>query len=187
MLINLAATAEVFHTPTGIAYADLTIDGHRETWPVHGPRVRAWLRYYEATRNVPSALALNATVNLLEAQAQFDGPERIVHVRVAEHDGHIYLDLADTTWRAVEIGARWLKRRLCASAGPAVFCRCRSQSKGDQSKRWPPCSICPTKMTLCSWCPGCWPRCDRAVLIRCWRFPASRARPRPAFQSCSRP
>ena len=56
MLIDLAATAEVFHTPTGIAYADLTIDGHRETWPVRGPRVRAWLRrgYYEATRNVPS-------------------------------------------------------------------------------------------------------------------------------------
>ena len=106
MLIDLAATAEVFHTPTGIAYADLTIDGHRETWPVRGPRVRAWLRcgYYEATRNVPSAPALNAAVNLLEAQAQFDGPEQPVQVRVAEQDGHIYLDLADITWRAIEIG-----------------------------------------------------------------------------------
>jgi hypothetical protein len=106
MLIDLAATAEVFHTPTGIAYEDLSVDGHRETWPVRGPGVRAWLRrgYYEATRNVPSAPALNAAVNLLEAQAQFDGPERSVHVRVAEHDGHIYLDLADTTWRAIEIG-----------------------------------------------------------------------------------
>ena len=30
MLIDLAATAEVFHTPTGIAYADLTIDGNRK-------------------------------------------------------------------------------------------------------------------------------------------------------------
>ena len=62
MLIDLAATAKVFHTPTGIAYADLSIEGHRETWPVRGPRVRAWLRrgYYEATRNVPSTPALNA-------------------------------------------------------------------------------------------------------------------------------
>jgi hypothetical protein len=34
MLIDLAATPEVFHTPTGIAYAGLSIDGHRETWPV---------------------------------------------------------------------------------------------------------------------------------------------------------
>ena len=105
MLIDLAATAKVFHTPTGTAYADLSIEGHRETWPVRGPRVRAWLRrgYYEATRNVPSTPALNAAVNLLEAQAQFDGPELSVHVRVAEHDGYIYLDLADTTWRAIEI------------------------------------------------------------------------------------
>ena len=39
-----------------------------------------------------------------EARAQFDGPERTVHLRVAEQEGHIYLDLADTAWRAVEVG-----------------------------------------------------------------------------------
>jgi hypothetical protein len=106
MLIDLAATAKLFHTPAGIAYADLTIDGHRETWPIRSPCVRAWLRrgYYKATRNVPSTPALYAAVSLLEAQAQFDGPELSVHVRVAEHDGHVYLDLADATWRAIEIG-----------------------------------------------------------------------------------
>jgi hypothetical protein len=38
MLIDLAATAKVFHTPTGIAYADLSIDVHRETWSVRDPR-----------------------------------------------------------------------------------------------------------------------------------------------------
>src|SRR5262249_48649336 len=32
------------------------------------------------------------------------GPERVVHVRIAEHAGHIYLDLADEQWRAVDIG-----------------------------------------------------------------------------------
>jgi hypothetical protein len=25
-------------------------------------------------------------------------------VRIAEHDGHIYLDLADKTWRSVDVG-----------------------------------------------------------------------------------
>jgi hypothetical protein len=38
---------------------------------------------------------------LLEARAQFDSPERAV--RVAEHNGHVYL--SDQHWRAVEIGA----------------------------------------------------------------------------------
>ena len=38
----------------------------------------------------------------MEARAQFDGPERLVHLRVAEHEGALYLDLADDHWRAVE-------------------------------------------------------------------------------------
>jgi hypothetical protein len=36
---------------------------------------------------------VNAAPNVLEAQAQFDSPERKVFVRVVEHDGLIYLDL----------------------------------------------------------------------------------------------
>ena len=106
MLMHLADSAELFHTATGTAYADLAIDGHRETWPVRGPRFRAWLRrrYYEATGDALNAAALSAALNLLEARAQFDGPERTVHVRVAEHEGRIYLDLADQAWRAVDIG-----------------------------------------------------------------------------------
>ena len=106
MLVDLAAHAELFHTSTGTAYADLVIDGHQETWPVRSPRFRSWLRrrYYQATGDAPSAAALNSALNLLEARAQFDGPERTVHLRVAEQEGHIYLDLADTAWRAVEVG-----------------------------------------------------------------------------------
>ena len=106
MLIDPTARVEVFHTPTGIACADLIIAGHRETWPILSVRFRAWLRrqHYKATGEAPSAACLNSTLNLLEAQAQFDGPERAVHVRVAEHDGHIFLDLGDEHWRAVEIG-----------------------------------------------------------------------------------
>src|SRR5262249_22017278 len=34
----------------------------------------------------------------------FDVPERAVSIRVAEHAGRIYLDLADEQWRTVQIG-----------------------------------------------------------------------------------
>src|SRR5262249_3125598 len=37
------------------------------------------------------------------ARAKFDGPRISVHTRVAEHQGNIYLDLADADWRAIEI------------------------------------------------------------------------------------
>jgi hypothetical protein len=106
MLIALTEAADLFHTPNGTAYADLPIDGHRETWPARSARCRAWLRrlYFEATGDAPGAGALSAALNLLEARAQFEGPERKVHLRVAEHAGRIYLDLGDAAWRAVEIG-----------------------------------------------------------------------------------
>src|SRR5207245_987165 len=48
--------------------------------------------------------AISSELDLLEARAQFDALERSIHARIAEHAGHIYLDLADEHWRAVEIG-----------------------------------------------------------------------------------
>src|SRR5262245_6932418 len=106
MLMNMQASGALFHTATGTAFADVLINGQRQTWPIRGKRFRAWLRrrHYQETGQPLGAEAIRATLDLLEAQAQFDAPERAVHVRVAEHAGHIYLDLADEGWRAVEIG-----------------------------------------------------------------------------------
>jgi hypothetical protein len=107
VLLNVATAARLFHTSDGTGFADVIIDGHRETWPLRSKRFRAWLRqqYYERTWNAPSPAALNTALNVLEAQAQFDGPQRNVSVRLAEQDGLIYLDLADEFWRCIEIGA----------------------------------------------------------------------------------
>jgi hypothetical protein len=106
MPTEFAACGELFHTATGTAFADLLVDGHRETWPIRSKRFRGWLRrrYYEATGGVLNGHAISSELDLLEARAQFDAPERSVHVRIAGHDGHFYLDLADEHWRAVEIG-----------------------------------------------------------------------------------
>jgi hypothetical protein len=106
MLAILGATISLFHTAIGTAFADIMIDGHRETWPIRSKRFRAWLRrcHYQATGEAASAAEIRSTLDLLEARAQFDGPERAVHIRIAERAAHIYLDLADEHWRAVEIG-----------------------------------------------------------------------------------
>jgi hypothetical protein len=60
--------------------------------------------HYEAMGEAASPAAIRFALDLLEARAQFDGPERAVHIRTAAHAGRIYLDLADEHWRAVEIG-----------------------------------------------------------------------------------
>src|SRR5262249_5478863 len=106
MLTEMALCEELFHTAAGTAFADIMVDGHRETWPIRSKRIRGWLRrcYYQATGDAASAAAVRSALDLLEARAQFDGPKRAVHVRIAEHVGHIYLDLADEQSRTVETG-----------------------------------------------------------------------------------
>ena len=106
MLNEMVLCEELFHTPSGVAFADFITEGHRETWPIRSKRFRTWLRrcYYHATGSAPSAAAIRSALDLLEARAQFDGPERAVNTRVAEHAGRLYLDLADEHWRAVAIG-----------------------------------------------------------------------------------
>lgn len=107
ILIELAQAAELFHTPDSTGYADLDINGHRETWPIRARGFRRWLarRFFEATQGAPSSEALQSALNVIEAKAHFDAPERIVHIRVGDLDGRLYLDLGDDTWRAVEIDA----------------------------------------------------------------------------------
>ena len=107
ILIGLAQTAELFHTPDGAGFADLDINGHRETWPIRAKGFRRWLarRFFEETGGAPSSEALQSALNVIEAKAHFDAPERQVHIRVGGLDGRLYLDLGDETWRAVEIDA----------------------------------------------------------------------------------
>jgi hypothetical protein len=97
---------ELFHTANGTAFVDIPINEHRETWPIRSKRFRSWLRqwHYEATGAAATAAEIRAALDLLEARAQFDGPQRTVYVRTAEHAERLYLDLADEDWRVVEIG-----------------------------------------------------------------------------------
>jgi hypothetical protein len=107
VLIELAQTAELFHAPDGTAFADLDVNGHRETWPIRSNGFKLWLarRYYEEAAGAVSSDARNAALNVIEAKARFDAPERVVHVRVGGLGGRLYLDLCDADWRAVEIDA----------------------------------------------------------------------------------
>src|SRR5262245_28392834 len=107
ILIDLALSAGLFHAPDGTGFADLDINGHRETWPIRTKGFRRWLArgFFVATGGAPSSEALQSALNVIEARAHFDAPERVVHVRVGGLDERLYLDLGDATWRAVEIDA----------------------------------------------------------------------------------
>jgi len=105
ILIGLAQSAELFHAPDGTSFADIDINGHRETWPIRSKGFRNWLArcFFSATQGAPSSEALQSALNVIQAKAHFDAPKRKVHIRVAGLDDRLYLDLTDETWRAVEI------------------------------------------------------------------------------------
>lgn len=102
-LVELAKDAELFHTPEGDAYATVNCGEHVETWSLKARGFRDWLmrRYYEAEGSAPSAQAVQDALDVLRGRARFDGATYEVHTRIAEHEGAIYLDLCDETWRTV--------------------------------------------------------------------------------------
>jgi hypothetical protein len=81
--------------------------GHRETWPIRSKGFKRWLSrcFFEETKGAPNSEALQSALNVIEARAHFDAPERQVFVRVGGIGERIYLDLGDQAWRAVEIDA----------------------------------------------------------------------------------
>ena len=81
------------------------MDGHRETWSLKNSGFKFWLKreFYQRTAGAPNSDAMSTAMGLIEARAHYDGAEHEVHLRVANCGDHIYLDLCDPRWRAVEI------------------------------------------------------------------------------------
>jgi hypothetical protein len=108
VLIDLAEGAELFHTPDAEPFATITVADHAETWPLRSKGFRRWLaaQFYALQGKAPGGQAYQDAFSVLEGKAVNEGMERPVHVRLAELDGQIYLDLADPAWRAIEIDAK---------------------------------------------------------------------------------
>jgi len=96
-------------------------------WPVRSKAFRRWLarKFFLKHGKAPGSQALQDALNVVEGQAAFAGQERPVFVRVAGHDGRLYLDLANPAWQAVEIDADgW--RVVESEACPVRFRRAKA-------------------------------------------------------------
>jgi energy-coupling factor transporter ATP-binding protein EcfA2 len=103
--LDLAKTATYFHTADKVAYADIWIDGNRHTYAVRSKMFKLWLmgEQYRTNRSGINSQSFQDTLPTLEAIAIFDGETREVHLRTAEHQGKLYLDLGSSDWKTVEI------------------------------------------------------------------------------------
>ena len=123
-LLALLADAELWHDPERIAYATVTVDGHRENYEIISRSFRGWLawRAYESAGSSQSGQVLDDACRVAEALALNRGLCHQTWRRVAEEAGRIYLDLGCTRWRAIEISATgW----AIVDAAPVKFLRSR--------------------------------------------------------------
>ena len=105
VLVGYAEEALLFHAPDEKAYAAFCVGDHEETWPVESRRFELYLRqrFFEDHEKAPSSRVLEDATATIAARAMFVGEEQPVFVRVAGHEGNVYVDLCDERWEAVEI------------------------------------------------------------------------------------
>jgi hypothetical protein len=109
VLISLGKKAKLFHTPAPErdAFAYLQIGNHFETLRVRGD-FRKWLRhaYFQEAKSGCNSESMQAAVETLASLAEFEGEEIEVCTRIGEHQGAIYIDIGDDSWRAIEVTAK---------------------------------------------------------------------------------
>ncbi len=104
-LLDLIADIELWHSPEGDAYATAPVNSHFENWPVPGKGFRRWIagQYFRRTSRGASRQAIDEALCTIEAIAINNGAEHTPCLRVGEHAGDIYVDLADADWRVVRV------------------------------------------------------------------------------------
>jgi hypothetical protein len=98
--------AHLFRTPYGGVFCDVATNRGIAAVPIYGEEFRAWLRLTlkQRTGVQPTKSALASIIEQIKAYAWQHAPIENVHLRVAHHDGRVYLDLADEHGRVVEVG-----------------------------------------------------------------------------------
>lgn len=107
-------------------YADIFVEGHRETLRLRSTQFREWLRYkyFLAYRKGLKADIVTQAIETIVATAKYGGDRRSAAVfqRSARVGDTIYLDLCNDQWEVVEVDKDgW---RL-VSTPPVRFCRSR--------------------------------------------------------------
>ena len=104
--------ADLFHDPRDVPHATVNITGTdgrsiAHTLRLDSPRFRRWIARAARVANGQTAASsvIAEALIALEAIACFDRPMASVHVRVAEHNGAIYADLADDTGQFIAVTA----------------------------------------------------------------------------------
>jgi len=146
LLIAIAESeCDLWLSHEGDAWADIFIDGVRHSYPVRSVKFKRWLsgQLWLKHEMPANSEAMQSALLVIESKAEYGGaPKRHVFLRVGEHEGSIYIDVADERNRAIEVSAQgW--RVIESSECPVRFYRGESQQPlplpvagGDLEQLW---------------------------------------------------
>lgn len=146
LLIGIAESeCDLWLSHEGDAWADIFIDGVRHSHPVRSAKFKRWLsgQLWLKHEMPTNSEAMQSALLVIESKAEYGGaPKRQVFLRVGEHDGSIYIDVADERNRAIEVSAQgW--RVIESTECPVRFHRGESQQPlplpvagGDLDQLW---------------------------------------------------
>ncbi|MGZ0173915.1 MAG: bifunctional DNA primase/polymerase [Planctomycetales bacterium] len=105
LLAIVKKDCELWHSDNELGCVTIHHDGHTEHWRIRSKQFKSWLarQFYEARGTGVASQTMQDCLSVLDGQARFDGDYHSMPVRVAEHDGSIYIDMADAQWRAIEV------------------------------------------------------------------------------------
>lgn len=107
LLTVIAERAKFIVTPSGDLFAHVPVNSHHETVSISekGSGFRRWLIYCFDKENgyVPNSEALTQIMERVKARAAYEGEQTSVYTRIAEKNGHVYLDMGNDKWECIEI------------------------------------------------------------------------------------
>lgn len=113
---------EMFHDEKGTAYAAVQTGARREVLRLNSRQMRSWVARTMRTeiRKTIGKNAIDEAITTLEGIARFDCEMRPLQLRIAAHDGAIYVDLGDESGDCVRASAEGWE---VIAASPVMFRR----------------------------------------------------------------
>jgi len=122
MIVGIGTDDELFRDPYGNAFVTTKLHGIDETMQINDRRYKAKLRmeYTSKTGEIATATAVLTALDQIEAIALLDRPEFATAIRIAEHGGKLYIDLADRERQIIEVDRKGWR---VATSAPVRFVR----------------------------------------------------------------
>jgi len=95
----------LFHNDDQEAYAKIDVGSHKKVWAIKSRGFKMWLgeQFHILTDKGVNSNSLKDALSTIEAKAVFNGDREEVHLRVAQTQDAIYIDICNDNWEVIKV------------------------------------------------------------------------------------